>query len=167
MNSPGLSGKRGGEASPPYRESRIGVSLGLALPPRRGIQLSMAKPQSQILFGCDESCVTQAVKLLLADSCEVTERASFAEFVREASTRGFDLVIAYGNCLGEVTMMQAKKRAANGPVGQSDGLVVRESGHEALSHNRLPARLDLVRTKAGDRYGRSLFVWVALLGCQI
>ncbi len=38
----------------------------LAMPFQRGIPRSMAKPQGQILFGCAESCVTQAVKLLFA-----------------------------------------------------------------------------------------------------
>jgi hypothetical protein len=66
--------------------------------------MSMAGPQSQVLFGCNESSVTQSVKLLLADSCEVIERTNFAEFIREASARGFDLVIPYGNCLSPPTL---------------------------------------------------------------
>ena len=59
----------------------------------------MAKPHGRILVGCNESFVTQSLKLVLADSCEVTERASFAEVVHEAITGGFDVVIVYGNCV--------------------------------------------------------------------
>ena len=57
----------------------------------------MDKPKT--LIGSDESYVTQSVKVLLAGSFEVTERTSFAEVVREASTGDFDMVIVCGHCL--------------------------------------------------------------------
>src|SRR5258708_4416430 len=62
-----------------------------------GIHLSMS--QRKILIGSDQSYITQSVKVLLADYCEVTERSSYAELVREASTGDFDMVIVCGHCL--------------------------------------------------------------------
>lgn len=53
----------------------------------------------QILVGCNESCVTEAIKIILADSCQVTEQGSYEGVAREACNERFDLVIIYGNCL--------------------------------------------------------------------
>lgn len=55
--------------------------------------------ERQILLGCDEPAVTEAVKLVLGGRYHVAESTRFDELVREASTGDFDMVIVYGNCL--------------------------------------------------------------------
>ena len=52
-----------------------------------------------ILIGCNEIYLAKAIKLLLGNSCAVTERSCVDEFVRDACTGGFDLAILYSNCL--------------------------------------------------------------------
>lgn len=52
-----------------------------------------------ILIGCNEIYLAKAIKLLLGNSFQVTERSRLDEFVRDARTGGFDLVILYSNCL--------------------------------------------------------------------
>jgi DNA-binding response OmpR family regulator len=59
----------------------------------------MGKPNATLLIGCGEAAATKSIKLLLTDSCQVTEATSFDEVVREASAGDFDVVIVYGNCL--------------------------------------------------------------------
>jgi|EBPBio282013_DNA_FD.fasta_scaffold20617_2 DNA-binding response OmpR family regulator len=53
----------------------------------------------KILIGCNEIYLVKAIKLLLGKSCEVTVCSRLDEFVRDACTGGFDLVILYANCL--------------------------------------------------------------------
>lgn len=52
-----------------------------------------------ILIGCNEIYLAKAIRLLLGNCCEVSERSRLDEFVRDACTGGFDLVIVYSNCL--------------------------------------------------------------------
>ena len=59
----------------------------------------MGKPKVNLLVGCCESTVVQSIAVLLKDSCQVTARAHFDEFVRVACAGEFDLVIVYGNCI--------------------------------------------------------------------
>jgi hypothetical protein len=61
--------------------------------------MRMAKPQGTILVGCCESCVVEFIRIILAESCDVAERSSFAELLNEALSGGYDAVIVYGNCL--------------------------------------------------------------------
>jgi CheY-like chemotaxis protein len=53
----------------------------------------------KILIGCNEIYVAKAIKLLLGNTYEVTERSGLAELVQDACSGDFDLVILYSNCL--------------------------------------------------------------------
>jgi DNA-binding response OmpR family regulator len=55
--------------------------------------------ERKILLGCNEIYLARAIRLLLGSSCEVSERSRLDEFVYDACTGGFDLVILYSNCL--------------------------------------------------------------------
>ena len=59
----------------------------------------MSMDKRKILLGCNEIYLAKAIKLVLADLCEVVERSRFDEFVHDACNGGFDLVILYSNCL--------------------------------------------------------------------
>jgi hypothetical protein len=62
-----------------------------------GIPSSMGN--TTLLVGCCESPVVEAIRLLLADRCHVSECTRMDEFVREASTGAFHSVVLCPNSI--------------------------------------------------------------------
>ena len=54
----------------------------------------MAASQMNILIGCYESCMTEVMKVFLADFRQIIVQTSYEGVAREAGNGNFDLVIA-------------------------------------------------------------------------